>query len=1052
MMTHTTVAAARIRLARIAMAAALVSLGASREAAAQLDPLLFLKRAQPNVLLLVETANRMQRDANNDYYDPNIYARRDVPYEAPLGVTSQNTNSQYRRKYVNLTHRDTSTSTDKFGADRIAVVGDRENDFGTFEAKTRLSVARVALKAAIEGNRDAVRFGLLRTRQSNPRIGSEGNEGPVVVADPLQLTPTDMGGSNGKWQITRPVVDAVNGSLSAVTAPLVRPDAPNANTTVLGILAKTVRDAGALVPGGRDAKDIVDAPIDALLEDAFAEASRLGGDVQCRNTAAILITGGREGTTSGGRNPVTRAAQFVSGLGGRRVPIYVIAIAPPAGDVSQLQQIASESGGVYTEITAAMIDAATPGTAIPEVVRAVNVAVQQTFVDTTTFNTAPTVPGVNGLPPQEYQVTSPIVGTVNLDYAKDITGIALENTVITHPVTNQVIPQRSNLLVTTGFELPGFYGRLRGFRVYRPVPDKSKPAGYRFESAGTPLWVASVPAAASRNIYTVLPDGTVLSVDASNAAALQPYLRTTDPIGLIDFLRNQPLGALVSSTPAIMDPPSMDPPPDSDYPGYAVANKARRSLVWIGANDGMLHAIDARRGVEVWAFIPFNLLPKVKELRSGQPVGDFRYFVDSSPKISDVKVNGKWRTYLVIGQGAGGTFYQTFDVTLDNMASFVTPTEDNPSAVLAYFKDPTRVGFKWSFPRYSSFDHTIAPWGDVSAAATTLEKTVGETWSDPAIGQIETANSKFTVLVGSGFLKYSVQQQANRNKVVAGTTFYMIDAETGQVFDSDSVSTDGLAENVDNCAAAGNCTRLKNALQADPVATGPHDSRFITKAYIGDLDGRVWRFDLKLDAALRPDIDGPPKKLFDAGASHPLFSSMATVNVGGTKQYLFQGTGSDLLPSNGVSQSYKLLVLLDDGTSASNPAEILLEKTDGVAGDEKVTAFPAVAGDIVFFATSTFKPAVACGPNVDANLYAFTFIGGAAYDTTGDGRITSTGTNKDSVKVRIVTGARATAPFVVDQHLIFAPGNKVEMFGDPKDFNNGVGQAGVRILSWREVR
>ena len=153
-----------------------------------------------------------------------------------------------------------------------------------------------------------------------------------------------------------------------------------------------------------------------------------------------------------------------------------------------------------------------------------------------------------------------------------------------------------------------------------------------------------------------------------------------------------------------------------------------------------------------------------------------------------------------------------------------------------------------------------------------------------------------------------------------------------------------------------------------------------------------------------------------------------------------------------MSQSYKLLVLLDNGTSASNPAEILLEKTDGVAGDEKVTAFPAVAGDIVFFATSTFKPAVACGPNVDANLYAFTFIGGAAYDTTGDGRITSTGTNQDSVKVRIVTGARATAPFVVDQHLIFAPGNKVEMFGDPKDFNNGVGQAGVRILSWREVR
>jgi hypothetical protein len=88
----------------------------------------------------------------------------------------------------------------------------------------------------------------------------------------------------------------------------------------------------------------------------------------------------------------------------------------------------------------------------------------------------------------------------------------------------------------------------------------------------------------------------------------------------------------------------------------------------------------------------------------------------------------------------------------------------------------------------------------------------------------------------------------------------------------------------------------------------------------------------------------------------------------------------------------------------------------------------------------------------DANLYAFTFIGGPAYDTTGDGRITSSGSSADSTKVRTTTGARATAPFIVDQHLVFSTGSKVEMFGDPQDFNNGVGQAGVRILSWREVR
>ena len=48
----------------------------------------------------------------------------------------------------------------------------------------------------------------------------------------------------------------------------------------------------------------------------------------------------------------------------------------------------------------------------------------------------------------------------------------------------------------------------------------------------------------------------------------------------------------------------------------------------------------------------------------------FDYFVDSSPKIAEVKVDPtnsdpakRWRSLLLIGQGPGGTFYQAFDVT-----------------------------------------------------------------------------------------------------------------------------------------------------------------------------------------------------------------------------------------------------------------------------------------------------------------------------------------------------------------------------------------------------
>ena len=71
---------------------------------------------------------------------------------------------------------------------------------------------------------------------------------------------------------------------------------------------------------------------------------------------------------------------------------------------------------------------------------------------------------------------------------------------------------------------------------------------------------------------------------------------------------------------------------------FADDNKERRSLIFVGANDGMMHAIDGRTGVEVWAFIPFNLLPKLRTLRDGQGVDGFDYFVDSSAKVADVKL------------------------------------------------------------------------------------------------------------------------------------------------------------------------------------------------------------------------------------------------------------------------------------------------------------------------------------------------------------------------------------------------------------------------------
>jgi hypothetical protein len=169
-----------------------------------------------------------------------------------------------------------------------------------------------------------------------------------------------------------------------------------------------------------------------------------------------------------------------------------------------------------------------------------------------------------------------------------------------------------------------------------------------------------------------------------------------------------------------------------------------------------------------------------------------------------------------------------------------------------------------------------------------------------------------------------------------------------------------------------------------------------------------------------------------------------------TKQYLFFGTGSDLLPTVGQNTVFKLAGVLDNGGSGTITFQHTLATVDGSGDDEVVSSFPAVAGDIVFFTTTSLKPQNPCSMP-DANLYALTFVGSAAYDSDADANTTVSTNESPRVKTLAAAG-RATAPFIVDQHLVFGAGNTIQVFGDANDYNNGVGHVGVRILSWRDLR
>jgi type IV pilus assembly protein PilY1 len=87
-----------------------------------------------------------------------------------------------------------------------------------------------------------------------------------------------------------------------------------------------------------------------------------------------------------------------------------------------------------------------------------------------------------------------------------------------------------------------------------------------------------------------------------------------------------------------------------------------KGMLYVAANDGMLHALDAATGAEVWAFIPAAVLPNLHQLADTQFGQQSTYVLDGSPVAGDICPGvapvscaaSAWRTILVGGLGAAG--------------------------------------------------------------------------------------------------------------------------------------------------------------------------------------------------------------------------------------------------------------------------------------------------------------------------------------------------------------------------------------------------------------
>lgn len=230
--------------------------------------------------------------------------------------------------------------------------------------------------------------------------------------------------------------------------------------------------------------------------------------------------------------------------------------------------------------------------------------------------------------------------------------------------------------------------------------------------------------------------------------------------------------------------------------GYAdfAASQAEKDMLYVGANDGMLHAFNAVTGQEAFAFIPSAVKNSLGILTSptyGKSGGEeHRYFVDGTPVVSDVYFGNAWHRILIGSLGAGGRQIFALDVT-----------------------DPASPRILWEFGFAQRQD-------------------MGYSVPTPTVARLNDSGEnkgKWVVFVPNGY------QGASSASGVA--SLFVLDAANGSVIRSIDLAG-GMTE-----AELRTSLPLGNGLSRMAVVDNNRDGK-VDMAYAGDLAGNVWRVDL----------------------------------------------------------------------------------------------------------------------------------------------------------------------------------------------------------------
>jgi type IV pilus assembly protein PilY1 len=514
------------------------------------------------------------------------------------------------------------------------------------------------------------------------------------------------------------------------------------------------------------------------------------------------------------------------------------------------------------------------------------------------------------------------------------------------------------------------------------------------------------------------------------------------------------LGPIDHSVPAVASPPGLP----AWYFGSATTEEERDSYldfksqkadrptaVYVGSRDGMLHAFDAGKfrygdnsattavkeergyfewedrsadcpgycsadcskcpdygtGQELWAFIPANLMPRLKNNRLEL---DDQAYVDASPALADVRINGTWKTVLLSAEGNGGDTIFCLDVT-----------------------DPANPSFMWEFADPDLFRSRSSP--SVAKIGRILVNGSAQWVAFFVSGKTYDASlypSIYIIAIADGSVVQRVFLDAEPDGVGG--------VPSGQptVIDSDG---NGYVDRLYIGSDKGYLYKINIPDDADTVKY-PISHCVINRDYMDDGDNI-----LPLNRRTQP-IYGSPVAVVDNG-----------ITTTGELQYnimIFYGTGDSPYYDEDVntdSTRYNFFAYRDaTGKGQCDEDTVFLDWFYELPKGHRVFASAFAAAGNIYFGTSTSETEDPCegGGSVDGNkgrIYAFTLKGVPVIKDMEE-------------NAGMEVGNIVLSPLVEDKHLyIKTQKSGLRSFGQGKYNNQGLigGLPEIRREWWREL-